>query len=489
MKSAPTLQAGSNAGTPALAGKSKNESTPSQPGARSALSSREAGIILIALMFPGMLMPLASSMSRVALPVIRDVFAISADMTAWVDTAFTLPFMVLMPVYGRLSDGVGRRRLIMAGILIFTIGSAMTLAATSLVWIMVGRAVQGFGVAGMMPLGMAFLTTIFQREERGKALGTWSSIGPVTGLLAPLAAGFLVEDLGWRASFGPPVVVGIVALWVVWRYVPAGFSTVRPNFLRRFDWPGVTLLTGAATSFLFFVSSRPITGVAPLRDWRLLTVTGILLASFLWWEQRRADPFVPLSIFRNRLFTVASLSASMRMMTMAGSGFLLPLYLVDIHHFGPRVVGMMLMISPGFMALMVRFGGQSADQWGSRLPVTLGFLAQISTMVLYSLLPESATLWSIGGLQALYGLGVGIMLAALHRAAIGQVPEEQIGAAAGFYSMIRFAGMTVGGALAGVILQSFLDASLLPVQAYQYAYLCFAGASLVGLVITLWMKE
>ena len=100
-------------------------------------------------------------MSRVALPVIRDHFRLQADMTAWVATAFMLPFMILMPVYGGLSDCLGKRRLILAGIFIFSIGTAMATLAPDLSWLMAGRAIQGIGVGGIMPLGMALISTIF----------------------------------------------------------------------------------------------------------------------------------------------------------------------------------------------------------------------------------------------------------------------------------------------------------------------------------------
>src|SRR5690606_16420741 len=154
---------------------------------------RVARRVLFSLMFPAMLMPLASAVSNVALPAIRDEFAIQADLTAWITTVFTLPFMVLMPVYGRLSDGVGKRRLILAGIVIFAIGTATTLVATDLAWLMAGRAIQGLGTAGMVPLGIALISSIFRTEERGEALGSWSSVGPMVGFVAPLAAGFLVD--------------------------------------------------------------------------------------------------------------------------------------------------------------------------------------------------------------------------------------------------------------------------------------------------------
>lgn len=458
----------------------KRTETPadSKPG----ISAKAARRILIGLMIPNIIMPMASSMSRVALPIIRDDFQIPADTTAWIATAFTLPFMILMPVYGRLSDGVGRRRLLLAGIVIFAIGTSMTVTATGLSWLMIGRMIQGIGTAGIMPLGMAMISTIFRPSERGKAMGTWSSVGPVTAASGPLLAGFLATGWGWRGTFAPPLLIAVIAFVVVYKAVPAGLSTIRPGFIRRFDWTGVSLLALASTAFLFYLSSRPITGVPSLQDWRLLLATLVAASAFVVWETRRKDPFVALSVFRNRIFTLASISASARMFAMSGISFLIPLYLVDIHNLSASALGFMLVINPGSMAVMVRFGGIISDRWGSRWPVVCGLIGQIVVAALFARLPATVSLGPIVALLTMHGLSVGLMLAALHSAAMQQIPEEQMGVAAGLYSMIRFAGAVIGTALAGVLLQIFLDRGLLTIDAYQVVFLCIAGFSVAGLL-------
>lgn len=439
----------------------------------------------MALMVPSMLMPIASGMSRVALPIIRNDFGLSADMTAWVATSYTLPFLILMPVYGRLSDGVGRRRLLLIGMCIFALGTALTLSTTSLAWLMVGRAIQGIGTAGITPLGMAIISAIFRADERGKALGTWSSIGPTAAAIAPPTAGLLVDWGGWRLAFAPPLLLAVIAILVVARVVPAGLSNVQPKFWRRFDWSGALLLGGAITLLLFYLSSRPITGAEPLYDWRLLGIALLLLTTFLWWEGRRHEPFVPLGIFTNRMFTTASCAAALRMITMAGGGFLVPLFLVDIYQMRASTMGFMLMIMPGAMMMMVRFGGLLADRWGSHRPVMVGFIAQAATMLLFSRVTATTPLWMIGAFLGLHGLGVGLMLAALHRAAIQDVGEKQIGVAAGLYSMIRFIGMATGTALSGVILQSYTDQALPLLEAYQASFRVFAISAILGLFVAL----
>ena len=152
---------------------------------------------------------MVSGMSRVALPVIRDDFGIPADLTAWVLAAFMLPFVVLMPIYGRLSDGVDRRLLILAGTVIFGIGSTMTFLAPNMRWLMAGRAIQGIGVGGMTPMGMALLVSIFSAGERGRVLGTWSAVGPAMSFSSSFVAGLLIAFGG-----GAPLLCrGFCSVW------------------------------------------------------------------------------------------------------------------------------------------------------------------------------------------------------------------------------------------------------------------------------------
>ena len=464
--------------------RSDGELVPAQ-----AVPSRQAWLILYALMIPSTIMPLSFSMSHVALPLLRYTFAMSADVVAWTSSAFTLPYMILMPVYGRLSDGVGRRRLILAGIAIFSIGSAMALFASNLAWLMVGRAVQGFGIAGMMPLSMAFIASIFREGERGKALGTWGSIGPLTAAIGPFFAGFLVDAWGWRAAFGPALLLGLLGLLAVRQWVPAGLSNGRLRFWRSFDWGGVLLLASTLTVGLFYLSSRPITGVDPLRDWRLLLALAAFFGAFLVWEKCRPHPFVSLGLFSYRSFRFASLCAAIRMFVMGGSGFLIPLYLVDIHDFSPTYLGLVLTVNPGAMAVMVRFGGQAADHWGSRWPVLVGLSGQVFSVFLLSQIPATTHIGVIIALLALHGLSVGTMLAALHQAAMSETDEEEMGTAAGVYNMIRFIGIAIGTALAGVLLQSGLERGLPAIAAYQQVFLYVALIGLLGITASLGLRS
>ena len=453
------------------------------------LPPREAQRVLISLMFSSMLMPMVSGMSRVALPIMRDDFGIPADLTAWILAAFMLPFVVLMPIYGRLSDGVDRRLLILAGTVIFGIGSTMTFLAPSIGWIMAGRAIQGIGVGGMTPMGMAILASIFSPGERGRVMGTWSAVGPAVSVVSSLTAGFIVAVWGWRGAFVPGLLLSAVTFVAIYRGVPARAIGEASDFLRRFDWGGVVLLSGTVILLMFYLSSRSVTGITPFMDWRLLAGMVLFACGFWWWEKRQDDPFISLEFFSNSMFCRSTFCASMRMFVQGGIGVLMPLYLVDVHHIGPAQLGIFLIITSASMTLIVRFGGKLSDKVQSRWLVIIGMFVQLSVMAIFAFLPAAISLWFIVMPLVYYGLGAGLMLAAMHSTVMGTIAEEQMGAAAGLYSMLRFMGMAISTALVGVVLQFFFDAGLGTVDAYQNVFLVFTAFPVFGIVVALGLRE
>ena len=439
--------------------------------------------ILIGLMLPPLMMGIHMAMFSVALPLIRADFGIQADVTAWVATINTLPFMMFMPLYGRLGDALGKRRLILAGIILFTLGTGIAAVAPNLTWLMVGRAVQGFGSAGFVPLSIAIITQRFSADQRGKMLGTWNMAFPLTGLIGPYLGGLWIDFLGWRAIFPPVVVLGVLTYVLVYRIIPGAAWSRQPDFLRRFDWSGVFLLSAAITGLLFYASSRPVTGIAPLRDWRLAILGGGLLAGFIAWELRRREPYLPLTLFATQSFTLASVCAGLRMFIMAGIRFLIPLYLVDLYGLNAATIGLIMTGHALPLLLILRGGGQLADRLGSRGLVAGSMLAQMGAMAYLALLPAGAGIgWVALGVM-LQSAGAGFSLAPLHRASMAAVDAEQTGVAAGVYSMLRFAGTVFGTALTGVLLQQGLSRDISFIDAYQIAFWFVAGVAALGAVL------
>ena len=464
-------------------------SNPTSPQYHQTASRKQSRAILIALLFPTMAIILNGSMFGVALPTIRDEFAMPADVAAWLTIAFSLPFMMFMPLYGRLGDELGKSRLLLAGTLLFVLGSILALTASNLTFIFIGRIIQGAGSAGITPLSLAIIAERFSSEERGRALGTWNSIAPGTSIFAPSIGGYLVDTLGWRTIFIPVIAAAILAFIIVRWQVPT--LRGKPNWamLRSFDWGGALLLNSTIIFLVLYVSSRPVTGIEPLRDWRLLLGCGLLAIGFVAWEKRHAIPLVDFHILRNHSFRLASMSAAIRMALMSGIGFLLPLYLADIYNLTASQIGLLATLHSIALFISIHQGGALADRWSNRWLVTISLSLQLTIMGYFALLPGNLSLVWIAIGNVIHGLGAGLSLAALHRTALGSITAEQTGVAAGIYSMTRFAGSMLATALAGVILQNGLDRGLSLLDAYQIVFTFLAVIGFVGVLLASRLRE
>jgi len=446
--------------------------------------------VLIGVMAPSLMVGMDHHMFGVALPSIRAAFGLGADATAWASMIYSLPFMTLMPLYGRLGDGLGKRRLLSIGILLFLLGTAVLLMAPSLTWYMIGRAIQGVGTAGFVPLSIAIIAQWFAPTERGKIMGTWNSIIPLSGLVFPYVGGLLVDAYGWRAIYPGIALVGVVALFVVQQNIPAlETGKVAPDFLRRFDWMGVGLLGGAMVSLLFFTSSRPITGVEGLRDWRLLALCLLLFVAFISWERQRPNPYMNLSVFANRTFTASSFCAGLRMFIMSSSSFIMPLYLTDIHQLNASAIGIALTLQAGMLFAISQAGGQIADRWGSRRPVLVSMVGMVLVLSALALAEATTPVWWIYLLSAAHGLIIGLSLAPLHRSSMQGIADGEAGTAAGLYSMIRFAGQILGVAVAGVMIQRFLTQVAAPIEAYQFVFWLYVAVAILATLLGAFIRE
>ena len=436
--------------------------------------------ILIGVMAPAVITGMDHHMFGVTVPAIRSHFDLDADTAAWVVMSYSLPFMALMPLYGRMGDRLGKRLLLLIGTAIFFVGSLLAMTAPSLGMFMAGRFVQGMGAAGFVPLCIALITQRFPAAERGRALGTWNSVVPLAGLMLPYFAGLLVDALSWRAIFPAIALTAVIGFFTIRHNIRPLTTAVDFRFLRTFDWPGVILLSSALVTLFFYTSSRPVTGRPALQDWRLLLAWPLLFTLLILWERRRPDPYIDLGLFRNRTFSVASLCAGLRMALMTSVSFLIPLYVSDVHGGNASVIGIVLMLQAGMLFVTSRAGGQLADRWGGRLPVAGGMAGLAVVMALMAILPETAPLWAVVAVTMGHGLMIGMSLAPLHRAAMQGIDDADTGLAAGLYSMIRFGGQIMGTAIAGVLLQAGLERYAAPVQAYQSVFWIFAGVALLA---------
>lgn len=438
------------------------------------------------LMVPTLTIVIMLAMFAVAVPFIRNDLALAPDVASWLLVAYSLPHMMLMPLYGRLADGIGKRRLLIAGATLFAAGTAVLVVAGSFPLLLVGRAIQGAGASAVNPIAIAVIMEFVRPEKRGNALGTWNASGPVAGFVGPLVAGALIDAFGWRSILVPALAVGVVSIVVVWALLPESRRT--GSFLeaiRSLDWVGVTLFNGAVAMLVFFTSSRPITGEAPLTDFRLLAAGLVLGSVFVWWSMRRENPFIDLSIFRRRNFSVASVTVSLRMVMRGGTGFLMPLFVTDLYGFSASATGSLLMLDAGSLLMTMWLGGLVIDRRRSRGQVVVGMMIEVLAMTAFLLLPAGAPVVWVFVILGVNGLGAGYMLAALHVYAMGGVPDEESATAAGLYSMIRFGGAMLGPAIGGVVLAAGVDRYGIAAAGYRPAFAFLLTVSVLGTITAL----
>lgn len=444
---------------------------------------------LVALMLPQLMIVLNLAIINVALPAIRETFEAPADLMAWVITIYMLPFVAMMPLYGRLGDELGIRRMLLVGMAVFLVGTVINALSKSLPLLLIGRFIQGLGASGISPLAIAMITRIFSVETRGDALGQWNSIGPVASVTGSLVGGVIIDALGWRTTFFVPILAGIAAVVMVYRTVRSTEYSIRLRDLRGFDWLGVLLLSATLAFLLFYITSRPITGRQPFTDWRLLLVTVVLLIAFVSHEWRVDGPFIDLSLLADSRYLKVCVVAALRMFVMSGISFLTPLYLADLKGLSATVIGVISMIRSVGLFPTMYFGGRIADRWGSRLPMVLGMSVQAASVVLLVVSGTGRNLVLVVLGLILNGLGAGVVLPALHRAAMSGSDGERGGTAAGLYSMIRFWGMMLGTAVVGVLLQGLLDRGATDLVSYRLAFASTIVVGVVGTVTAFTMRK
>ena len=437
---------------------------------------------IVGLMIPFFSLVLNLSMFSVALPAIRDAFGLAADTASWVVLAYTIPYVAFMPFHGRLGDLLGPRKLVVVGIVVYAAGTLVCMLAPGLGMLVVGRIIQGAGGAGVNPLALTIISREFPPEDRGRAMGTWNAAGPLTGMLGPVAAGFLIDGFSWRTIFVPMVIAQVIGTISLLLLVPADPQRrSESNEMRTFDWIGMILTAATLLSFVLFLSSRPVTGRAPFSDWRLGLLFAISAITWFFWERGRETPFVAIDLFRRRQFAIASVTVGARMLLMSGLSFLVPLFAADVLGIASAQTGLIVTLHSTALLLTMRFGGRLADVWSRRWAVLIGIGGQTLMLLTLSLVRKPGPISLIIPL-ALHGAFAGLSLASLHHVALHQVPESKKGIGAGTYSMVRFVGSLLGSSVMGIVLEGGLSSTIAIQAAYSRSFLVAAVLGLAGVI-------
>jgi EmrB/QacA subfamily drug resistance transporter len=377
----------------------------------------------------------------------------------WVNTVYILTGTVTLPVYGHLSDRLGRKPLLITGLLVFMAGSVLGGLSTDIGTLIAARAVQGLGGGGLIILIQAVVADVVPARDRAPYLSAIGAVFAVAALAGPLVGGWLTDGVGWRWAFWMNLPLGGVAVIAVSVLLPA--PTPREERV-RLDVGGFSVLAFAVTSLVLLVSWG-----GTRYPWDSPVVLGLALgvvlgtAGFVAVERRAPDPIIPLGLFRDRVFTAAVVAGLVMAVAMFGTVGYLPTYLQMVTGLSPTAAGMAMLTLITGLALGTVTSAQVVRRTGRyrALPL-LGSVLTAAALALLATLTPQTTLWVSGGYLFLLGLGIGFGWEVLVVVVQNTAPDAVVGTATAANSFFREIGVCLGSAVVGALFTARLSTLL-----------------------------
>lgn len=419
-------------------------------------AERSRPFVLAATILASAMAFIDGSIVTIALPSIQQDLDTSFTALQWVVNAYALLLGGLILIGGSAGDRFGRRRVFTLGLVVFAAASLACALAPTIEMLIVARALKGVGAALLVPQSLAIIAAAFPQDIRGRAIGIWAGASSITTALGPPLGGILIDFFDWRAVFWINIPLSAIALWLTIAHVPESRDE---NTSGSLDWLGGTL---AIVAFgLLTISLTLLAGEASGWLWpAVLLLAGIGgLALFLRTEAQAAQPLMPLSLFRNRVFSGANVMTLFLYGAFTAVLFLLPFDLIERRGLSATEVGLMMLPLGIIIGTLSRFAGDWADRVGPRLPLALG--SAIVTLATGMLAFGVENLW-VGVLLpvVLMSLGMAAVVAPLTTAVMNAAPDAQSGAASGVNNAAsRLAGLfaiAIVGAIASVVFASVL---------------------------------
>jgi EmrB/QacA subfamily drug resistance transporter len=389
---------------------------------------------------------------NIALPTISEAFHVSSTTVSWVATAYLLVMAGCVLVFGKISDIIGFKRIFLAGFAIFTLGSfacgTLPDMFGSLTVLVGSRMFQAIGGAMMTAIAPAMVTAFIPMDQRGKAMGIVMTLAGLGTALGPTIGGFLTQYLSWHWIFFINIPVGIVAVLLGAKVIPA--STVKGT-LEGFDRVGAVLIFTGLASLLFVVSEGETMGwTSPIiLGFALLAVVTIVW--FIRHESRLADPLLDIGLFKNKNFLAINLMLSLVFFSFAGINYLMPFYLKYVGSYDTSDAGLILTaLSFAMMGAGILAGMLFNRAGPKKLCIAAGFFLVAGYFLVMQLRPDTSVLYVVVSL-ALIGLGLGLIITPASNMVMNSVAKAKQGMVSSLTSLERFVPLTLGIAMFNLI--------------------------------------
>ncbi|MBZ6086199.1 MULTISPECIES: MFS transporter [Streptomyces] len=418
------------------------------------LTHRRRMLVLAICCMSLLIVSIDNTILNVALPSMQRDLHASTSGLQWAIDAYTLVLAALLMLSGSTADRIGRKRVFMTGLVVFTLGSLLCSLAPDLSSLVVFRMMQAVGGSMLNPVAMSIITNTFtDPRERARAIGVWGAVVGISMAAGPLVGGVLVESVGWRSIFWVNLPVGLAALLLTLRFVPESRAPKgrRPDPLGQLM---VIVLFGSLTYAIIEAPNAGLTTVLPFAVLALAALAGLLL-----YEPRRAEPLIELRFFRSAPFSGATVIAISAFAALGGFLFLSTLYLQNVRGLSALEAGlwMLPMAVPTF--LCAPLSGRLVGSRGPRLPLLIaGGALTVSGALFAAFEAETSDVTLFVG-YVLFGVGFGFVNAPITNTAVSGMPRAQAGVAAAVASTSRQLGQTLGVAVVGAVLAAGVSAS------------------------------
>ena len=443
--------------------------TPAEP--RPAGAARNPWAVLAVLCLGLFMILLDGTIVNIAIPHIQSYYDTTYSNIEWVMNAYILAFAVLLVPMGRFGDLWGRRKLFLAGMVLFTLGSLACGLAPTIYLLIAFRVLQGIGAAAMMPSTLSIIATVFAPEKRGAAMGVWGGVSGLASGLGPVLGGIIIQyvtwptvDGSWRWIFLVNIPVGIAGVLLTLRLVP---ESRNPTAVKSLDLPGVGLLTVS----LFCLTFALIEGQK--YGWTSATILGLFagaLAAFLlfyWREHRVSQPLIDFSLFRSLNFAAGNATGLLLSAAMMGAFFTIPIFLQSVLGFSAIKAGLVMAPMSVVIIFAAPVAGMLSDRLGSKWIVAAGmFLLAVGLAWMAGLIPgvekihPATTSASLIVPFLISGVGIGFAVAPVTSAVMATAPKDRVGNASGVLSTMRQVGSLMGIAILGAVLQNRVTANI-----------------------------
>lgn len=409
---------------------------------------------------------LDSTILNVALPTLQQDLHASIAGLQWVSDAYLLVVASLLMLTGSTADRLGRKRLFLAGLAGFSLGSLLCSLAPSTGSLVALRMLQGLGGSMLTPISLSIVRNTFHDpRERAQALGIWSGIFGVAAACGPVAGGLLVSSVGWRSIFWVNVPIGAAMIAATWRYVPESRAP-RP---RRIDLPGQLLMIVFLGSLTYAVIQGPVSGWTAPAILALFAAAAVSLAVFVAVERRRPEPLLELRFFRSHPFAGASVIAVLAFVVLGGFLFVITLYLQQARGYSPLRAGLSLLPATVVMAAAAPVAGQLTGRRGPRIPLVASGLFIAAGMALLLSLGPGTSFARVTVALALAGAGLGLVNPPITNTGVSGMPPAQAGVASAVISATRQFGSVLGVAVLGDLVTTGVSTGLARGQSHAVA--------------------